>query len=86
MYHGDAHYSTSHHTAAVEIPSPNTADHNSTFFLRVTRLWNEFPEEIVKIREKDDVKKDVNAFHGVLPHRPFPEWRGSAGHPRKKPT
>ena len=41
---------TSHHTAAVAIPSSNTAGHKRTFLPTASRLWNELPLEIFTIR------------------------------------
>ena len=58
--------STSHHTAAVAIPPSNTAGHKRTFLPTASHLWNEIPQEIVAIRERDKLKTDVNAFLGAL--------------------
>ena len=52
----------------------------------VSRLWNELPEEIVAIRQRDGFKQEANAFLSALHQRPPPGWRGTAALPRKKST
>ena len=74
-----ARASTSHHAAAVAIPSSNTAGHTGTFLPTADRLWNELPEAIVAINERERFKKEINTF---LCGR----GRGTAAKQRKKPT
>ena len=58
--------SPSHHTAAVAIPPSNASGHKRTLLSTASHLWNELPEEIVAIRERDKFKTEVNAFLGTL--------------------
>ena len=66
------------------VASSNTAGHKRTFLPNVSHMWNELPEEIVAIRERDKFKTEVNAFLDALRQRLPIEWRGIAALPMKK--
>ena len=63
--------SRSRHSAALEPIKSNTTSHQRSFIPATVQLWNNLPQEIVDIKDRQKFKSEVNTLLSAVRQRPI---------------